>query len=503
MDAHGIIKAITEHPSVCLAKDSVNAEIIKPDKALAKLNSIIPQLLCNLGYEAPIKNVIYQIREKAQMFTDEEESLDCVDAAKRQWEENLCGELNAMVDEQQRPVAILKDELSKYPPAGTARFLFDSDDFLEAITEVHTPNHSSVITRLRDWGMIKVQLHTHPLDKLREIFEELGPKHRQIGLDDKFEGCEWFEIERSDLCSKLEQKGNKVLLQEFAKQGVPSQHRKVVYRLLATPLGSQLESQEARKNHYYELRKVSKDWILMLDDLFKLDVETTADVDSFFLFEDELKRMMLAFSRDSSIRKECAIVPHSALIGCDRTGDKIGMLPPCGVLPFRGQVLYAAPLCYVFNSDDSESYFVFRHMYTRYWCRLNCLRSRKETILPLCCLFERLLKDTIPQTFFHLVQIGVNPLKIAFPWIHFAFAGHLHPEQVLQLWDRILGFDSLLLIPVLAAAIFVYRSPTLKACKSEQEVKDCMDHLCQLNVVCLLQHFLFSDQVSSSSSNSK
>ena len=34
-------------------------------------------------------------------------------------------------------------------------------------------------------------------------------------------------------------------------------------------------------------------------------------------------------------------------------------------------------------------------------------------------------------------------MRLAAPWIAFAFAGYLPPEQTLLLWDRVLGFDSL------------------------------------------------------------
>ena len=77
----------------------------------------------------------------------------------------------------------------------------------------------------------------------------------------------------------------------------------------------------------------------------------------------------------------------------------------------------------------------------------------------------------------HMLRHGVQPLKIAFPWLMFGFSGTLDvcevlqriasctsshvtrhtSHQVLQLWDRVIAYDSLLPIPVLAAAVFVFR----------------------------------------------
>ena len=38
-----------------------------------------------------------------------------------------------------------------------------------------------------------------------------------------------------------------------------------------------------------------------------------------------------------------------------------------------------------------------------------------------------------------------------------AFAGHLAVGEVLLLWDRIIGFDSLLPVPLLAVAVLAFR----------------------------------------------
>jgi len=58
-------------------------------------------------------------------------------------------------------------------------------------------------------------------------------------------------------------------------------------------------------------------------------------------------------------------------------------------------------------------------------------------------------------------SIGVQPLRLAFKWLVRAFSGYLSSEQVLLLWDRILGYDSVELLPILAAAIFSFRKTNL------------------------------------------
>ncbi len=57
----------------------------------------------------------------------------------------------------------------------------------------------------------------------------------------------------------------------------------------------------------------------------------------------------------------------------------------------------------------------------------------------------------------HLKAVGCPPLQLALPWIMTAFAGHLAVGEVLLLWDRVIGFDSLLPLPLLAVAVIAFR----------------------------------------------
>jgi hypothetical protein len=111
----------------------------------------------------------------------------------------------------------------------------------------------------------------------------------------------------------------------------------------------------------------------------------------------------------------------------------------------------------------------------------------------LCKTFETLLQSRHPQMFFHAVTVGVQPLSIVFPWMFSAFAGILCVDQVLILWDRILAYDSLELIAVLAAAICLFRAKAVLAAKTPDDIQDVFREL-QNNmlVVPLLQQFLFS-----------
>lgn len=62
----------------------------------------------------------------------------------------------------------------------------------------------------------------------------------------------------------------------------------------------------------------------------------------------------------------------------------------------------------------------------------------------------------------HLSDLCSHPLDVAFPWIISAFVTHLSLGETLLLWDRIIGFDSLLPLPVLAVAVIMLRCVHVK-----------------------------------------
>lgn len=56
-----------------------------------------------------------------------------------------------------------------------------------------------------------------------------------------------------------------------------------------------------------------------------------------------------------------------------------------------------------------------------------------------------------------LLSIPFLSLQVALPWLSSGFVGYLGPGEVLALWDRVIGYDSLLVLPLLAAAVLIFR----------------------------------------------
>lgn len=95
----------------------------------------------------------------------------------------------------------------------------------------------------------------------------------------------------------------------------------------------------------------------------------------------------------------------------------------------------------------------------------------------------------------YLTTKGFNYLQIAFKWIFYGFIGFLEVDQLYHLWDRILGYDSMELLSVMAVAIFIFRANLILNCNTNDELEENFYDLSQIKVVPLLQHLLFANDI--------
>ena len=84
----------------------------------------------------------------------------------------------------------------------------------------------------------------------------------------------------------------------------------------------------------------------------------------------------------------------------------------------------------------------------------------------------------------------MNPLQIAFSWIQLGFVGILEVDQLLILWDRVIGYMDTTILGVFAASIFVYRAESLLMCTSAVFAERIIGEMSRIKVVPLLQLFL-------------
>ncbi|KAK3734277.1 hypothetical protein QZH41_015127, partial [Actinostola sp. cb2023] len=99
---------------------------------------------------------------------------------------------------------------------------------------------------------------------------------------------------------------------------------------------------------------------------------------------------------------------------------------------------------------------------------------------------------------YEICSIQAFTLRLVFNWMVYAFSGYLATDQVLLLWDRILAYDSMEVLPVLAMAVLSYRRCNLMEVTSLQTAQTVLADVSTLNVIALLQYVLFLKQYDTS-----
>mmetsp|Transcript_13828 Transcript_13828/g.35745 ORF Transcript_13828/g.35745 Transcript_13828/m.35745 type:complete len:404 (-) Transcript_13828:224-1435(-) len=344
-----------------------------------------------------------------------------------------------------------------------------------------------------EWGAVTLALPTPSVAELQARFRELHPRQRQVGLDDEL--FEWFEDERTQAADRAVGEGSIPACRRLARAGVPPGSRP---RLWATALCIP-PTMFTDVSHFEALCAEVENRQLLTDYLVAADVEANiAPQEDYFLFEERIRCVLLAFTRDPAVAAMCAVPPHPQLVGMGKGGRRHGTYPPSAVLPFAGLALLAGPLCYLY-AEAAQLYHAFRALYCRHWCRLHSFAvdpaggpAGAPALPGLCRAFEALLQEVEPEICWHLLSIQCPPLRIAFPWMARAFVGYLQMDQVLLLWDRVVGYDSLMPLAMMAAAIMAFRREILLAAERYEEVKDVMDDLSQMKVAPLLQGLMVS-----------
>ncbi len=468
-------------------------------------------------------------------------SLESFEKKQDLWDRSVFKELSKMSKEYGVPIHGGEDLLQtprkkkRFPlkDDDCQRFLYDSNDLLESLKSISEaffdPGQSRGPSRDYLWETCPLGLKTLSLQQLRDAFPELDPRQPHVGVEDP--GSQ-FMRKHEEYGQKLLKQGTITEMEVYLRQGCAPALRPRLYKVVLSDevrFASHQRSKQtfaSRSQTHASVQKgrnfaasVSAAGAVtqkldnntnqedsvstsdeeepagregpdshkiynstVVDRLHALDLELIRNNDNYFVFEDLLKNVLPRMFRDHMEWLET----HSRVVS---------RLSHMRAVPYYGFALKAAPLAYLYRSEE-EIINALRSMFARYWCQLNVVRNSPPnsnlTLLPnLCSQFERLMSTQCPEVLLHMLSLNVSPLEIAFPWIHLAFSNALPVEELLSLWDRILGFDSLLILPVLAAAIFQYRGPAILRATTEAQITNLMKETANIKVVALLQSFLF------------
>uniref|UniRef100_A0A8C3AET4 TBC1 domain family, member 19 n=1 Tax=Cyclopterus lumpus TaxID=8103 RepID=A0A8C3AET4_CYCLU len=454
------------------AKDCLH----QPEIKLDSLKEDVRSFLKTSGWERQLQNAVYrelQLPPSHPAAPPEhlKEPLAYMRKAQASWEKRVLKSLNSMSTELGVPLARMSIQCTG---GGKTQIIPFYAGLLQVLIGLRNPNHdgSEAVGVRSHWGLIQVPLNVRDIPQLRRAYSELSLTTGQLGIDDHAH-IHPVIVEQDSAAA-----------QQYSRQGCSTGLRADLWALI---LNSNNQPQDVM--HYEQLTAGVIQHDLLVDNLIYKDVKLTASNDDYyFVFEDFLYQVLLCFSRDTAVlehfKYNSATPPRSFI-----QGERMSR-----VIPFHGFSMYVAPLCFLYN-EPSKLYSVFREMYIRYFFRLHSISSSPSGIVSLCLQFERLLQTHLPQLFYHLRQIGAQPLRIAFKWMVRAFSGYLSTDQLLLLWDRILGYDSLEVVAVLAAAVFAFRAENLMEVTSLGSAEAVLADLSTLKVMPLIQVFLFATAI--------
>ncbi|XP_013186975.1 TBC1 domain family member 19 [Amyelois transitella] len=453
------------------------------------------------GLDTKLRNTVFHW-VRTQTKQNKLDPMTSLMKASTQWEKRIHKSLNSMCSDLETSLAKIRsqqeqeeltdkwNELSTYGLDLTKyRPVYAPKDFLEVLLTM-----SGYVPFTREdepkWEFAHLPIQVKTLDQLRKIYVEWANGEPLLGVNPNtpslVPGFATLEAERVGLGERVAALGYAPVVQEYLKKGSPQCLRA---KLWSQVLGAEIKPQHT--SYFNQLKKSVLEVDLMIDKLIFKDVQLTAsNDDQYFVFEDLLYQVMLCFSRDCEVmqhlRGSIGNPLNVTIKGKQTSVDSITVFPPSGIIPFHGFTMYATPFCYLYD-DPVQLYYTFRAFYIRYWHRLHYISTHPQGIVSLCLLYERLLEAHEPLLWIHFRNININPIRVVFKWLMRAFSGHLPPDQLLLLWDAILGYDCLEILPLLAISILSFRKENIFQVNTIQNVDAVLADLSTVSVIPLLQ----------------
>ncbi|XP_044255390.1 TBC1 domain family member 19 [Tribolium madens] len=455
------------------------------------------------GLDAGLRNNVYH-----WMKTKKKEVCSPYDTffrkAQIHWDKRIHKSLNSMCAElginlakvrtgvEREEIAGKWGELSNYEvDIHKYRPVYAPKDFLEVLLNLKGPTTRS--KGCPKWEFAQMPLKVKNLTDLRCLYLELSRGEQILGINSSMLSPHYstLETERITLGEKVLSKNYAPMAQEFLKKGCPQCLRAKIWTLV---LGADVKPYHY--SYFESLKESVLQYDLMIDKLIIKDINLTAsNDDQYFVFEDVLYQVMLCFSRDGEILKDLSTQPgfmQVVIKGKQNGAENTIIFPPSGVIPFHGFTMYAAPFCYLYD-DPIQLYFVFRTFYIRYFHRLHRVCGNPQGVVALCLQYEKMLQCFEPSLWHHFRKCQIHPVRVVIKWIMRAFSGHLPPEQLLNLWDLILAYDSLEIIPMLALVILIFRKENLLKVNTLQNIEAVLADLSSISVIPLLQMALLKE----------
>ena len=459
-------------------KNSVHSKLM--NSSSGDLKQQIKKVLDKTGMEEKLRsyinNSIYNFKTDHNLV-DSELRIRFADACQK-WKEHLgtllanyYGEATLEIKKQKKNKEVQNQPLPLK--------IYDMEDLLRFFSKFR-PKEEDKLVRLQ-----LAYFQVPPLKTMQAMFKELNiEEFEHIGEDPVLEG---HDDEKGDLDEHLDEKERECLqiaseeknpfeFMSSFKSGIPPAARyKFMHAYAALDGASPKQfSQDVLADSEQEVMKF----------FFRNDSLLCCNETSFFNFDESL----LEYAFRLLTEKEILFDQSEPAEDTERF-EKIRM--PCRLVPCTGFLNHLGLWTY-FNKKKDKVYTIIKYFIKHHSGKLYDIRpTNSENIVALSIIFERLFLRTMNPLYIHLRNLDIYPVDVAINWMNSFFVGVFSSDQAFQLIDRIIGYNSLLLLPVVSLSIFKFNEKTLLEVKNKNDYLDAFQRLKELNWLHILNLYLF------------
>ena len=337
---------------------------------------------------------------------------------------------------------------------------------------------------------------------------------------------------------KLVQENNKMQLLELCKEGIPNSLRKSVYSCLLNV------------SNHYQIKDINQnDHVFIFDYYILRDAHKISAGENYFLFEENLIRLLCLMIRDHNLITEIQGIRPMLTINLSKKDDDFNMqtnedsssnnndlkyiqikkennendynkntdldsdknliksvdkkahnnpesmsgnptiylpFPPSGLFPNYGLAFQMAPFTYMSNNID-DFYLIAKLFFGKYLSFLSSYTSNKKSILSLLASFDNIFFSL--ECFSNLKQHFRNKKfdinEEIIKLYMTSFSSVVDPQNIFKLYDLIIITDNMGIFVLFALSIVYYLKDELLNCNTIEEIFSTFENIVYDQCDCL------------------
>ena len=422
-----------------------------------------------------------------------------------------------------------KENFSEIQPSLILREIYES---VNPNLNIFMKQNESLLTEWEKKRRFKFYLNGYNLNSLKSTYSKLIMTwclYNEEQINQK---------KRRNTFYKLVQENNKMQLLELCKEGIPNSLRKSVYSCLLNV------------SNHYQIKDINQnDHVFIFDYYILRDAHKISAGENYFLFEENLIRLLCLMIRDHNLITEIQGIRPMLTINLSKKDDDYTMqsnedsssnnndlkyilikkennendynkntdldsdktliksvdkkafnnpesmsgnptiylpFPPSGLYPNYGLAFQMAPFTYMSNNID-DYYLIAKLFFGKYLSFLSSYTSNKKSILSLLASFDNIFFSL--ECFSNLKQHFRNKKfdinEEIISLYMTSFSSVVDPQNIFKLYDLIIITDNMGIFVLFALSIVYYLKDELLNCNTIEEIFSTFENIIYDQCDCL------------------